>query len=46
MIKKISGRGKCPETAEGWYRIEWVNNGDKVLFQLLNDECDGRARGR
>lgn len=43
-IKKISGRGQCPETVEGWYRVEWINNGDKVLFRLINDECDRRAR--
>jgi hypothetical protein len=43
MIKKISGRGTCPETVEGWYRVEWINNGDKVLFRLINDECDRRA---
>lgn len=45
MIKKISGRGKCPETAEGWYRVEWINNGDKVLFYLIKDDCDGRSPG-
>ena len=43
MIKKISGRGQCPPTVEGWYRVEWINNGDKVLFRLIKDECDRGA---
>jgi len=42
MIKKISGPSPCPEQAQGKYRIEWFENGDKFRLHGISDECEGR----
>ena len=43
IITKISGTSPCPEQSEGWYRIEWLEKGDKFLLHVIGDECEGRA---
>ena len=46
LIKKISGVGAaCPLGAEGLYRIEWLANGEKLVFNNINDDCPGRVQG-
>ena len=42
MIRKISGSSPCPEQAEGIYRIEWLENGNKFRLHGISDECEGR----
>lgn len=42
MITKISGASPCPELSTGWYRIEWIENGNKFLLRGISDECEGR----
>ena len=42
MIRKISGPSPCTEEAEGRYRIEWLENGNKFRLHGISDECDGR----
>jgi cell wall-associated protease len=42
MITKISGASPCPEQSTGWYRIEWLENGEKFLLRGISDECEGR----
>ena len=42
MIKKISGPSPCAEQAQGRYRIEWFENGNKFRLHGISDECDGR----
>ena len=42
MIRKISGSSPCPEQAQGMYRIEWLENGNKFRLHGLSDECEGR----
>jgi hypothetical protein len=43
MITKISGNSPCPEGSTGWYRIEWIEKGEKFFLRGINDECEGRA---
>jgi hypothetical protein len=46
LIKKISGEGgACAIGAEGLYRIEWLADGEKLVFSNINDVCPGRVRG-
>ena len=42
MIRKISGSSPCPVQAEGMYRIEWFENGNKFRLHGISDECEGR----
>ena len=42
MIRKISGSSPCPVHAQGMYRIEWFENGNKVRLHGISDECEGR----
>ena len=42
MIRKISGSSPCPEQAQGLYRIEWLENGNKFRLHGISDECEGR----
>ena len=42
MIRKISGASPCPEQAQGIYRIEWLENGNKFRLHGISDECEGR----
>ena len=42
MIRKISGSSPCPEQAQGTYRIEWLENGNKFRLHGISDECEGR----
>lgn len=42
MIRKISGSSPCPEQAQGMYRIEWFENGNKFRLHGISDECEGR----
>ena len=43
VITKISGTSPCPEQSQGWYRVEWLEKGDKFLLHVIGDECEGRA---
>jgi len=43
LIRKLSGSSPCPVGSEGWYRIEWLENGEKFLLHLIKDECDARS---
>jgi subtilisin family serine protease len=45
FIRKISGNSQCPEGAAGWYRIEWLENGEKFLLHVINDSCTRRVNG-
>lgn len=45
FIRKISGMSPCPEGAEVWYRIEWLENGEKFLLHNINDSCPDRVKG-
>jgi hypothetical protein len=45
LIRKISGTGSCPAGVERWYRIEWLDNGEKFLLHNINDDCSGRIAG-
>ena len=45
FIRKVSGRSPCPDGSEGWYRIEWLENGDKFLLHILNEDCRYRVYG-
>lgn len=42
IIRKISGQSPCAEQAEGMYRFEWFENGNKFRLHGISDECDGR----
>lgn len=42
MIRKISGPSPCPEQSEGFYLIEWFENGNKFRLHGISDECEGR----
>jgi len=43
FLRKISGISPCPDGYEGWYRIEWLENGEKFLLHDLSDHCRGRV---
>lgn len=45
FIRKASGRSPCPDGSEGWYKIEWLENGDKFLLHILNEDCPYRVYG-
>jgi hypothetical protein len=34
-----------PAGAEEWYRIEWLDNGEKFLLRNINDDCSSRIAG-
>ena len=42
IIRKISGSSPCPEQAQGIYKIEWLENGNKFRLYGITDECEGR----
>lgn len=42
IIRKISGRSPCTEQAQGKYRIEWLENGNKFRLHGISDECERR----
>lgn len=46
LIRKVSGRSPCPDGSEGWYRIEWLENGDKFLLHILSEDCRYRIYGQ
>jgi cell wall-associated protease len=43
LIHKLAGTSPCPIGSEGWYRIEWLENGEKFLLHLIEDECYARS---
>ena len=43
LFRKLSGISPCPVGSEGWYRIEWFENGEKFFFRRINDSCTARA---
>ena len=45
LIRKVSGRSPCRDGSEGWYRIEWLENGDKFFLHILNEDCPYRVYG-
>jgi hypothetical protein len=45
LIRKLSGNSPCPVGSEGWYRIEWLENGEKFLLHILNEDCRYRIYG-
>lgn len=42
VISKLSGPSPCPEQAQGFYLIEWFDNGNKFRLHGIRDECEGR----
>jgi hypothetical protein len=44
LVHKVSGTSPCPVGSEGWYKIEWLENGEKFLLHLLDDACPARSR--
>jgi cell wall-associated protease len=46
LIRKVSGRSPCPDGSEGWYRIEWLENGEKFLLHVINEDCRYRIYGQ
>ena len=45
FIRKVSGRSPCPNGSEGWYKIEWLENGDKFFLHILTEDCPYRVYG-
>ena len=43
LFRKLSGISRCPVGSEGWYRIEWFENGEKFFFRRINDSCAFRV---
>lgn len=43
FVRTIKSFAPCPEGAEGWYQIEWRENGQKFIFHVLNDNCKPRS---
>jgi len=43
-LKKLNGQSPCDHTTEGYYRLEWAENGDKLLLHLVKDDCADRAK--
>lgn len=44
FVHKVSGTSPCAVGSEGWYKIEWLENGEKFLLHLLDDACPARSR--
>ena len=42
MIRKISGSSPCPELAQGFYLIEWLEKGNKFRLHGISDEYEDR----
>jgi cell wall-associated protease len=42
-IRKINGGTPCNDGSEGWYKIEWVKNGESFLLHNINDPCPQRV---
>jgi len=32
LIRKLTGSSPCPVGSQGWYRIEWLENGEKFYY--------------
>ena len=43
FVRTIKSFAPCPEGAEGWYQIEWRENGEKFIFHVLSDSCKPRS---
>jgi putative CocE/NonD family hydrolase len=43
FVRKISGFFPCPNEAQGWYKIEWLENGENFLLHNLSDSCKPRS---
>ena len=41
---KISGSSPCPDKSEAWYKIEWLENGEKFILHTISDSCIGRSK--
>lgn len=42
-LRKLNGQSPCDDTAEGLYRLEWANNGEKLMLHIIGDDCYARA---
>ena len=45
FIRKVSGRSPCRDGSEGWYKIEWLENGEKFFLHILAEDCRYRVYG-
>lgn len=43
LIRKLWGVTPCSSGYEAWYKIEWVDNGNKFILHNLSDTCRQRA---
>ena len=43
LIRKLSGVSPCSPGYEAWYKIEWMENGNRFSLQSLTDTCRQRA---
>lgn len=43
-LRKLNGQSPCDYTTDGFYHLEWVENGDKLLLHLVKDDCTDRAK--
>lgn len=42
---KISGSSPCPDKSEAWYKIEWLEKGEKFILHNISDSCVARSKG-
>jgi len=42
-LRKLNGQSPCDYITEGLYRLEWADNGGKVILHMIKDDCDARA---
>ena len=43
FIRKLWGVSPCSSGYEAWYRIEWLDNGNKFILHNLSDTCRQRS---
>ena len=43
-LRKLKDQGPCGYDVEGFYRIEWSGDGDKLVLHIIDDYCKARAR--
>ena len=44
-IRKLSGRSPCPDGSQGWYGVQWRENGEKFLLHVIEHSCPSRVYG-
>ena len=43
QLRKLNGQSPCDHVTEGFYLLVWVATGDKLVLQMIKDDCKARS---